>query len=68
MKKICVITFLIIIAVSAAADEVKEALSDLASDELIQSTRDLIQSGIQADRVIVATRTMVQSGFKNQQT
>ena len=68
MKKICVITFLIIIAVSAAADEVKEALSDLASDELIQSTRDLIQSGIQADRVIVVTRTMVQSGFKNQQT
>lgn len=68
MKKICIIAFLIIIAVSAAADEVKEALSDLASDEVIQSTRELIQSGMQTERVIVVTRTMVQKGFKNQQT
>jgi hypothetical protein len=67
MKKICIITVLIIIAASAAADEVKEALSDITSDEVIQSTRELIQSGIQTNSVIVVTRNMVQNGFKNQQ-
>ena len=64
MKKACLITFLLFINASiASAEDVGQALSESASGEVIQSTRQLIQSGLNSDSAIDVTRAMLKNKF-----
>ena len=69
MKKIWITVFLIIILTAslASGDEVGQTLSGMASEEVMSSTRQLIQSGINRTSVIELTRAMLQNSFNNRQ-
>ncbi|MGD9044796.1 MAG: hypothetical protein PVG06_13840 [Desulfobacterales bacterium] len=67
-KKIWLTTaILLLVATIAGADEVDQALSDVAPQAVVQSTRELIESGLASDRAIALTRAMVQHRFGAQQ-
>ncbi|UCG08867.1 MAG: hypothetical protein JSV83_09540 [Desulfobacterales bacterium] len=68
MKKNWIITFFIFFSASiAAADEIEQAFSGSAPQEVVESTRQLIQSDINRTRAIDVTRAMLQNRFKAQQ-
>ncbi|MCK5204541.1 MAG: hypothetical protein KAR15_11745, partial [Desulfobacterales bacterium] len=68
MKKIWLTVFLILILTAsiASGDEVGQTLSGMASEEVMSSTRQLIQSGIKSHSAIEVTRAMAQNRFKTQ--
>ena len=69
MKKIWLITILFLLSAGAAAgDDVGQALSGVAPETVIQSSRQLIQSGANRKSTIEVTRAMLQYGFTEQQT
>ena len=68
MKKIWLATgILLLAAVIADAEEVDQALSDIAPQGVVQSARELIESGLPSERAIAVTRAMVQNRFEAQQ-
>lgn len=68
MKKIWLTTGILLLAATIAdADEVSRALSDIAPQGVVQSARELIESGLAPERTIAVTRAMVQNGFEAQQ-
>jgi hypothetical protein len=68
MKKIWLTTSMLLLASAVAgADEVDQALSDIAPPAVVQSTRELIESGLAPERAIALTRAMVQHRFETQQ-
>jgi hypothetical protein len=68
MNKALFITFLIFLSVSiASAEDVGKALSENASGEVIQSTQQLIQSGLNRDSTIDVTRAMLKHKFTQPQ-
>ena len=68
MKKNWIITFFIFFSASiAAADEIEQAFSGSAPQEVVESTRQLIQSDINRTRAIDVTRAMLQNRFNTQQ-
>jgi hypothetical protein len=68
-KKIWITVFLIIILTAsiASGDEVGQTLSGMTSEEVMSSTRQLIQSGINRTSAIELTRAMLQNSFNNRQ-
>ena len=69
MKKILVITILMVFSTgTAGADDVGQALSGLAPQPVVQSTRQLIQAGANRAATIDVTRAMLQYGFTARQT
>jgi hypothetical protein len=68
MKKfLLTLGILLIAATIATADEVDRALSDIAPQTVVQSTRELVKSGLASEQAIAMTRTMVQNRFTVQQ-
>ncbi|MGD8271752.1 MAG: hypothetical protein PVH74_09325 [Desulfobacterales bacterium] len=63
----CAAGILLLATASAGADEVDQALSGIAPQAVVQSTRDLIESGLESVRAIEVTRAMVQNRFDAQQ-
>ena len=69
MKNFWIITILILLSAgTAVGDDVDQALSGIAPEAVIQSTRQLIQSGINRTSTIDVTRAMLQYGFTARQT
>jgi len=68
IKKIWFVTGMLLLAATiAGADEVDQALSDIAPPGVLQSTRELIESGIEPERAVTMTRAMVQNQFEARQ-
>lgn len=68
MQKIVLTTGILLLAASiAGADEVDQALSGIASQAVVQSTRGLIESGLATERALAVTRAMVQNHFEAQE-
>ena len=68
MKKIGLAACILLLATAVAgADEVDQALSGIATQAVVQSTRELIESGLAPERAIAVTRAMVEHGFETQQ-
>jgi uncharacterized membrane protein YgcG len=68
IKKIWLTTGILLLAATmAGADEVDQALSGIAPQTVVQSTRELIESGLASERAIAVTRAMVQNRFEAQQ-
>ncbi len=64
MKKICTIALAIFFCASVAfADEVDEGLSNMATEQIKASTRQMIRSGIDKDEAIKMTRLMLENHF-----
>jgi uncharacterized membrane protein YgcG len=69
MKKICLMVFAVLFCASLAfGDEVEESLSTLATEQLKNSTREMITSGIDADNAIRMTKLMLKNQFSLEQT
>jgi hypothetical protein len=68
MKKICLMVCAVLFSASLAfGDEVEESLSTLATEQLKNSTREMIQSGIDTDNAIRMTKLMLQNQFSLEQ-
>lgn len=68
MKKIWLTTGILLLAATIAdADEVNQALSDIAPQGVVQSAHELVESGLASEQAIAVTRAMVQNGFEAQQ-
>jgi len=68
MKKICLMVCAVLFSASLAfGDEVEESLSTLATEQLKNSTREMIQSGIDTDNAIRVTKLMLQNQFSLEQ-
>jgi uncharacterized membrane protein YgcG len=68
MKEIWLAACILMLAAAVAgADEVDQALSGIATQAVVQSTRELIESGLAPERAIAVTRAMVEHGFETQQ-
>ena len=68
MKKILGITIIMIFSAGiAAGDDVGQALSGVAPESVVQSTRQLIQAGAKRASTIDVTRAMLQYGFTARQ-
>jgi hypothetical protein len=68
MKKACSIILLLFLSASiASADMIGDALTENAPDEVIQSTRKAIQSGLDRHSTIDVTRTMLENKYTNSQ-
>jgi uncharacterized membrane protein YgcG len=68
MKEIWLAACILMLAAAvASADEVDQALSGIATQAVVQSTRELIESGLAPERAIAVTRAMVEHGFETQQ-
>jgi hypothetical protein len=68
IKKIALAAGILVLAAAiAGADEVDEALAGITSPAVVQSTRGLIDSGLDSERAIAVTRAMVQNRFEPQQ-
>jgi hypothetical protein len=68
IKKIVLAAGILVLATAiAGADDVDRALSDIAPQAVVQSTRALIESGLASERAIAVTRAMVQNRFEAQQ-
>nr|MDA3832293.1 hypothetical protein [Spirochaetales bacterium] len=65
MKKICTIVFFVMFfgASMAFGDEVDKELSNMATEHLKASTRQMISSGINKDDAIKMTRSMLENHF-----
>jgi uncharacterized membrane protein YgcG len=69
MKKICLMVCAVLFCASLAfGDEVEESLSTLATEQLKNSTREMITSGIDADNAIRMTKLMLKNQFSLEQT
>jgi hypothetical protein len=69
MKKIRIITIIFLLSAgTAAGDDVGQALSGVAPESVMQSTRQLIQAGANRTSTIDVTRAMLQYGFTARQT
>ena len=69
MKKICLMVCAVLFCASLAfGDEVEESLSTLATEQLKNSTREMIQSGIDTNNAIRMTKLMLQNQFSLEQT
>ncbi|TFG91507.1 MAG: hypothetical protein E4H15_05680, partial [Syntrophobacterales bacterium] len=68
MKKICVIAFALLLCAGVAyADEVGERLGATASEQIQNTTRQMIQAGIHADEAIQVTQLMLKTRFSQEQ-
>jgi len=68
MKKICLMVCVVLFCASFAfGDEVEESLSTLATEQLKNSTREMIQSGIDTNNAIRMTKLMLQNQFSMEQ-
>ncbi len=68
MKKICLIICAVLFCASVAfGDEVEESLSTLATEQLKNSTREMILSGIDTNNAIRMTKLMLQNQFSLEQ-
>jgi uncharacterized membrane protein YgcG len=69
MKKICLMVCAFLVCASLAfGDEVEESLSTLATEQVKNSTREMILSGIDTDNAIRMTKLMLQNQFSLEQT
>ncbi|MBW2636428.1 MAG: hypothetical protein JRC86_02680, partial [Deltaproteobacteria bacterium] len=72
MKKIiaigCILLFSLFSATAVLADEVEDTLAGLANEQVMTSTRQMIQNGINSDDAIGMTKMMLQKEFSSQQT
>lgn len=69
MKRICIITLAILCYASMAfGDEVDRDLSNIATEQIKASTRQMIRSGIDSDEAIKMTRLMLESRFIEENT
>lgn len=67
MKKIFAIALAILFCASIAfADEVAEALSNMATERLRASTRQMIRCGIDSDHAVKMTRNMLMNQFREE--
>ena len=65
IKKIWLTAGIMLLAATIArADEVEQALSDIAPQGVVESTRELIESGLASERAIAVTRAMLQNRFE----
>lgn len=65
MKRIFLIALAVLFCASMAfADEVDEALSNMATEQLKASTRQMIRCGIDSEHAIKMTRNMLKNHFK----
>lgn len=68
MKKFRITAGILLLATTiAGADAVEQALSDIAPQAVVQSTRELIESGLVSERAIAVTRDMLQNRFETPQ-
>ena len=68
MKKICLIALaLLLCAGVACADEVGERLGAMASEQIQNATRQMIQAGIHPDDAIQMTQFMLTNRFRQEQ-
>lgn len=69
MKKICIIILAIVCYASMAfGDEVDRDLSNIATEQIKTSTRQMIRSGIDSDEAIKMTRLMLENRFSEENT
>jgi hypothetical protein len=67
MKKICTIAFVILLSASMAfGDEVDEGLSNMATEQLRASAREMIRYGIDSEHAIKMTRNMLTHQFREE--
>jgi hypothetical protein len=72
MKKfiaiVCILLFSLFSATSVLADEVEDSLAGLANEQVMATTRVMIQNGIEKDDAVGMTKLMLQNQFSLQQT
>ncbi|MEA3470276.1 MAG: hypothetical protein U9R24_01000 [Thermodesulfobacteriota bacterium] len=69
MKKIIAIVFILLFSATVVlADEVEDNLAGLANEQVMMTTRSMIQNGIESDDAIRITQLMLQNQFSQQQT
>jgi hypothetical protein len=69
MKKIIAIVCILLFSATAVlADEVEDNLAGLANEQVMATTRSMIQNGIESDDAIGMTKLMLQNQFSYQQT
>jgi len=69
MKKIIAIVCILLFSATAVlADEVEDALAGLANEQIMVTTRLMVQNGIEKDDAIGLTKLMLQNQFSLQQT
>jgi len=69
MKKICAVMILALLWVPGAfADEVSETLAGQASERIQESTRAMIEAGIDNEKAIDVTRAMLRNRFSEEHT
>ena len=69
MKKICIIVFAILCYTSVAfGDEVDRGLSNIATKQIMNSTRQMIRAGIESDEAVKMTRLMLENRFREENT
>jgi len=67
MKKICLAGFAVLFCASVAfGDEVDKALSNIATEQLRASTRQMIGLGVKSDDAIGMTRVMLENRFRQE--
>jgi len=67
MKKICFAGFAVLFCASVAfGDEVDKALSNIATEQLRASTRQMIRLGVKSDDAIGMTRVMLENRFRQE--
>jgi hypothetical protein len=68
MKKFWLTAGILLLATTiAGAGAVEQALPDTAPQSVVQSTRELIESGVASERAIAVTRDMLQNRFETPQ-